>query len=273
MLSGIMGGVLTAPKSDLAATDSDDPSPVLTARPAVAEARAANLACYAEAGVTASYIDTPYHAVRRRSAVQLLQSALDAGTLPDGPIVEIGTGIRPMLDDLRTDRLLASSDLSLRVLEAQHPGQRRLCFDATAPLPFRTGTVAAIVIGELIEHVFYPGAMMREVARVLAPGGMVVVTTPNLATLHDRLRFLFGSTPRQVDALHPYLHLHIRPFTAGQLKRLLADNELETQATRSNFVGVRLTRGRWLQSRLLARLFPRLGGSLVMSARRRVTIG
>jgi SAM-dependent methyltransferase len=148
-----------------------------------------------------------------------------------------------------------------------------VCLDATKPLPFASGSLAGVVIGELIEHVFYPEAMIREVARTLAPGGIIVLTTPNLATLQDRLRFLAGHSPRQVDPLHPYLHLHIRPFTVRLLCRLLEECGLTPQAVRSNFVGLQVGRDRWLSSRTMARLFPGLGGSLVISARRRVTIG
>ncbi|GAB3973192.1 hypothetical protein GCM10027615_35960 [Plantactinospora veratri] len=68
--------------------------------------------------------------------------------------------------------------------------------------------------------------------------------------------------------MHRYLHLHIRPFTAQLLGRMLRAAGFVDVAIRSNYVGVRVGRDRWLQSRLLARLFPGLGGSLVATARR-----
>jgi SAM-dependent methyltransferase len=143
-----------------------------------------------------------------------------------------------------------------------------VCLDATRSLPFRTGSFAGLLTGELIEHVYDPVALLRECHRVLAPGGLLVLTTPNLAPVQDRLAFLFGRAPRQVDPLHPYLWLHIRPFTASLLRRVLRQAGFAPLALRSNHVGWRLPSGRWVTSRLFARLAPGLGGSLICAARR-----
>ena len=143
-----------------------------------------------------------------------------------------------------------------------------LC-DATRSLPLRDSSVAAVVIAELIEHVFRPDDLLREIARVVAPGGWIVVTTPNLATLRDRIRFLFGRSPRHVDPRHPYLGLHIRPMTRSMICALLADAGFDATAVRSNYVSLHPGNGRWLQVRWLARWFPGLGGSLIVAARRR----
>lgn len=44
--------------------------------------------------------------------------------------------------------------------------------------PFKDGTFSAVVCSDVIEHVQKPADMLREMWRVLAPGGIVVVTTP-----------------------------------------------------------------------------------------------
>jgi len=234
-------------------------------------ARKANAVHYADPETTLQYIDDRYHAVRRQQAMRLLVEALCGPVpAPGGPVLEVGTGARSMLDDLPAGWLAIDADLSWGALRMHH--RRRhpaACFDATRPFPFIDGSMAAVLMGELVEHVYYPEEMLREVHRVLRPGGILVLTTPNLATLPDRLCFLFGSAPRQVDPLHPHLSLHIRPFTVGSLRRLLDVVGFDLIAVRSNFVGVHLGSGRWLQSRTLAKLFPGLGGSLVVSARRR----
>ncbi|WP_433300251.1 methyltransferase domain-containing protein [Actinoplanes sp. CA-030573] len=264
--------MLTATNEEHAASgDEPPPACVVAARLADMQARQANVACYATPAVTDSYLEDPYHAVRRKLAVELVQGAVDHPATPEGALLEIGTGARPMLDDVFTDRPAIAADLSRAALEHQGKGAR-LCFDATRPFPFADASVAGVVIGELIEHVFAPDELIAEVARVLKPGGVVVLTTPNLATLQDRLRFLFGRAPRQVAPLHPYLRLHIRPFTVRLLRQLLRAYGMEPRAVRSNFVGLQLGRDRWFLSRAMARLFPGLGGSLVISARRRVTI-
>ncbi|WP_143133938.1 hypothetical protein [Actinoplanes philippinensis] len=79
---------------------------------------------------------------------------------------------------------------------------------------------------------------------------------------------LFGASPRQTDALHPYLSAHIRPFTVKSLRRLLKASGFETTEIRSNYVGWQLG-DRWREWRRPAKLMPGLGGSLIASARRR----
>ncbi|MFC8848315.1 MULTISPECIES: methyltransferase domain-containing protein [unclassified Micromonospora] len=243
---------------------------------AAAAAREANRRCYDDGRATLAYVDDPYHAVRRRLiGAALLESVgdLDAGDGPGGPagaLLELGTGARSIFDVLpRLRRPTVVADLSWSALTEVSAGRHHpVLLDVTRPLPLADRSVAGVVAAELIEHLYHPGALLAEIARVLRPGGALVLSTPNLATLQDRFRFLIGRSPRQVDPMHRYLHLHIRPFTAQMLRRMLRAAGFVDVAIRSNYVGVHVGRGRWLQSRLLARLFPGLGGSLVASARR-----
>ena len=139
------------------------------------------------------------------------------------------------------------------------------CADLTRPFPIRTGVLDGVFAGEIIEHLFDPMAFLAECRRTLAPGGAIVVTTPNLATLPDRLRFLAGRSPRQVDALHPYLRLHIRPFTYRSLARILRASGFTPTDLRSNYVALGAGRA-GIESRALARVFPSVGGSLIVAA-------
>lgn len=59
--------------------------------------------------------------------------------------------------------------------------------DCNAPLPFRTGAFDAVLSREGIEHFENQAGFVRECARVLRPGGRVVLTTPNVLHLSARL--------------------------------------------------------------------------------------
>ena len=239
-----------------------------TWRRAQAHGRRANRRSYHDGAQVHGYVDDPYHRIRRAVAARMVIDGL-AGRLP---VLELGCGPRGMLDPADLPVPLVLADLAETALrDARRAAGRRalpVCLDATRGLPFRAGSFAGLVTGELIEHVYDPVALLRECHRVLAPDGLLVLTTPNLATVQDRLAFLAGRAPRQVDPLHPYLWLHIRPFTASLLRRVLRRAGFVPLAIRSNHVGWRLPSGRWVTSRLLARLAPGLGGSLICAARR-----
>jgi SAM-dependent methyltransferase len=107
------------------------------------------------------------------------------------------------------------------------------------PLPFDDASFDAVIAGELFEHLQFPDTLVREVRRVLRPGGVIVGSVPNAYRLQGRLRFLLGRAPEDDPT-----HLHM--FSATAVRRLLA----EFQDVRLSFVGGRYRR---LHPRLLAR--------------------
>jgi SAM-dependent methyltransferase len=52
---------------------------------------------------------------------------------------------------------------------------------------------------EVIEHVESPIGFLRNIAWLLAPGGVAVITTPNVDSLAARLKFLLGGKIRTMD--------------------------------------------------------------------------
>jgi 2-polyprenyl-6-hydroxyphenyl methylase/3-demethylubiquinone-9 3-methyltransferase len=50
-----------------------------------------------------------------------------------------------------------------------------------AAMPFSDGSFDVVICTEVIEHTVEPRAAVRELARVVRPGGLLVVTTPNHA--------------------------------------------------------------------------------------------
>src|SRR5438552_1701831 len=68
-----------------------------------------------------------------------------------------------------------------------------------APLPWPAGAFDAVVAAEVLEHVVDTDHLLAEIARVLRPGGALVVTTPNLASLENRVRLLLGRYPMWMD--------------------------------------------------------------------------
>jgi SAM-dependent methyltransferase len=71
----------------------------------------------------------------------------------------------------------------------------RECDVGVNPLPFETDSFDFVTYTDVIEHhSFSPKRVLEEVHRVLAPGGQLIVTTPNHASIYNRLQLLFGQS-------------------------------------------------------------------------------
>ena len=89
-------------------------------------------------------------------------------------------------------------------------------FDLHGGLPLPDASIDLAYSVEVIEHLEDQFAFMREVHRILRPGGRAVVTTPNVLSLTSRLRTLlvgfpelFGPLPlTAADPQHTGGHIH-----------------------------------------------------------------
>ncbi len=85
------------------------------------------------------------------------------------------------------------------------------------PLPYPNASFDLVTCTEVIEHLEHYRAALREMQRVLRPGGVLVITTPNVLNLRSRLRYLlfgfhnmFGPLLVE-DERHHSTHGHINP--------------------------------------------------------------
>jgi len=96
--------------------------------------------------------------------------ALDAGC---------GSGEFSTLVRRRAERLI-SLDISVSLVKvaAQKAGSLGVAADALA-LPFQGDLFELVVSSEMVEHTVTPARAIDELVRVLNPGGVLVLTTPN----------------------------------------------------------------------------------------------
>jgi SAM-dependent methyltransferase len=85
---------------------------------------------------------------------------------------------------------------------------------------YEAGSFDVVIATELLEHVPDPGAMIREVARILRPGGLFWATTPNSRGLSPRLLGLEWSV------ISPPEHLHL--FSEKGIRDLLVRSGFRT---------------------------------------------
>ena len=111
------------------------------------------------------------------------------------------------------------------VLTAQ-PALQKTCLPLAASafeLPFADCTFDVVFCTEVLEHLATPQRAVREIARVLVPGGKVFITVPSviservLGTIHRRWREYNG---------------HLRPLPIAEVRGWLSASNLETYAIR-----------------------------------------
>jgi 2-polyprenyl-3-methyl-5-hydroxy-6-metoxy-1,4-benzoquinol methylase len=67
--------------------------------------------------------------------------------------------------------------------------------DITRGLPYPDCGFDCVTLGEVIEHVPDPDGLLRDIRRVLAPGGWLVLSTPNLVCWANRVLVPLGLQP------------------------------------------------------------------------------
>ena len=143
--------------------------------------------------------------------------------------------------------------------------------DLNGRLPFDDGSFDHVVSVEGIEHLENPFSCIREFARVLKPGGNLIITTPNIMTIKSRTRFFFygyhdffrfisldGGGYRH--GLPGYEHAHINPITYSELRYALAKAGLEIIALHTN---------RYMRAKKLGILYPFIKRLIISRTRSR----
>ncbi len=70
--------------------------------------------------------------------------------------------------------------------------------DLLRPLPYPDAAFDLVILCEVAEHLPTEIPVVAEIGRVLAPGGHLVLSTPNVARLHSRWHFLFTGTHKLI---------------------------------------------------------------------------
>lgn len=152
--------------------------------------------------------------------------------------LDIGSGHGDLIQALRqrfnvhssacdyTDTLMQLPDVQVSVADLNVQG-----------LPFEDSTFDLVTCTEVIEHLEHYRYTIREMFRVLKPGGTLVLTTPNILNLKSRVRFmvfgfynLFGPLHVRESLLHE-AGGHINPVSLFFLAHALMDAGFENIKT------------------------------------------
>lgn len=159
------------------------------------------------------------------------------GALAQQDILEIGCGGGLICEDLaRRGATIIGIDPSQEALEVarQHAQERGLGHaiyyqeGVAEALPYADGSFSAIVCLDVLEHVQDLAATIKEVARVLAPGGVFVFDTIN-RTLLARVALIWYGEHFPSGGLTPGLHNYHSFIKPGELRTLVTASGLQVR--------------------------------------------
>ena len=160
-----------------------------------------------------------------------------------------------------TERTVAMMPASLGVLAWPPDGANLALLSEEDELPFADFSLDRVVLIHALETSEQVGTLLKEVWRVLAGGGRLLVIAPNRRGIWARLdRTPFGSG---------------RPYTMSQLSQLLRD-ELFTPVATGAALYVPPSRSRMILrsarawERIGARWFPTFGGVVIVEATKQI---
>jgi 2-polyprenyl-3-methyl-5-hydroxy-6-metoxy-1,4-benzoquinol methylase len=118
----------------------------------------------------------------------------------------------------------------VRAEQARGKCRELIVGDVADAVAGRSDWFDAIVFGDVLEHLDDPLAILRSATAALAPGGLVLVSVPNVAHLFVRLSLLLGHFDYADRGILDRTHL--RFFTRRTFLALLAQAGLEVDAFR-----------------------------------------
>lgn len=106
---------------------------------------------------------------------------------------------------------------------ARLPGITFLQHDVSEPLPLENGSFGVVWCSEVLEHLFDPAFALREMYRMLRPGGRLLLTVPYHGRFKNILIALFKWDEHFIPS-----NPHIRFYTKRSLSRMVTAAGLQS---------------------------------------------
>lgn len=199
-------------------------------------------------------------------------------------VLDIGSGDGTLINFLQSkfpQHIYYGCDISkeaIKTNEKEKPSIYWKRVDFNKPVPFDKNFFDIIIAGEIIEHLYNTDNFFKEVHSILKKNGVLLLTTPNLASWMNRLFLLFGFQPFDTevsDESHIFgkefiYHLtgkevsqsvgHLRCFTKKALRSVLKYYNFRVLKEASSHIQP------WFFNKFIARFFPSLAETQMVIA-------
>lgn len=201
-----------------------------------------------------------YEAARWTALERTLRSLLIEGRV--SRVIDYGCGnglFTPLLSERWPDADISGADISAVALEGfrrrLRAGEDRAMHIRDDRVDAPDGSFDVAMAVEVLEHVRDLGATLREVVRLLRPGGVFIWTTPcaNAGSLEHAVAHLSGRVGRSETGERRWTWedpTHLRRLTTGEAKRAARDAgfrsvKVRCRAHAMSYLATPLVGGRW----------------------------
>jgi len=208
--------------------------------------------------------------ISNEAIYRMVARALRRRGIAGGWLLDVGCGVGDLVEAIEGmfDRYTGADVV-------EYPGfsgNEFLMVDpVTGRVPLADGSVDVAAAVETIEHLENPRSLMRELGRLVRPGGWVVVTTPNQLSLMNLLSLWTKGTHVQFQDVH--YPTHLSALLEVDLRRMAAEIGLTDVGIEYSGNGRVPGTGMYYPRALSARLGRRLSDNVLMIGRKPEQVG
>lgn len=145
-----------------------------------------------------------------------------------GRLLEVGSGLGHLVGQLESHFETFAVDVNHWALVQSKPVAPRtpLSLASAEELPFRDGAFAVVVLKHVVEHLPHPERAIAEAGRVLAPGGGLILSAPNLASVArswKKEKWIGYQDPTHISLKEPAEWLDLLRAAGFHIRRVFSD--------------------------------------------------
>lgn len=114
----------------------------------------------------------------------LLEAVNELKPIIKGRVLDLACGVMPYKQYLMNDEVIDYIGIDLEPTEYHHDVKPDFYWDGTT-IPLENASVDFVIATEFLEHYFDTSVILKEIKRVLRPGGIFFFTVPCIWPLHE----------------------------------------------------------------------------------------